>query len=1028
MRKLFIILLLLVSSLFANIAKVTAIKGEVIIQRDSQKIFAKLGTIIEDKDSIKTNANARAQIIFKDNTIISLGKSSTFSIEDYLYEPKKPVVAKFKFGSGVFKTITGKIGKISPKKFKLTTKTSSIGIRGTIVGLESKNEVDTIIVPQGQVIVITPEGPIVVNAGQMVQSAVGVKPEVQSIPAATQEKMEQDSGASSNEQESGQGESTQTTALTQDEQEEAKEQQAAEDEEQKEEAKEEQKEESEEEQKEESEEESTEESQESEEEQSEESTEEQSEESTEEEQSEESESTNAQDEQSEESESTESTDNQGEEPPQDTDTDTTNEDVEAQEPQSVEAEQTQSVDEPDANVEVDEPDTDIDVEVETDVDVEIDTDVDIDVEVVIDEPDIQIDVPDVSDVVDDVVSDIADTVDDTTDDTTDDLIADTTTDDTTTDDTTTTTTTTDDTTTTTTTDPIDSYTASLSGYHIGAATGEPTTLAYNFNLHGDSSMTIAAGGVFNLGSYSLTKFYYPGSTTTEAISGSYTYTGFTIPASGAYTGHADITTIAFNRDIAGVSKALTYTIHADNTAEFIVGHTSNLNIEGTSDYYELFYTGVKATTATLSSSYVYGYKGYKSFGYSVDATTNVNNVIEETGHAGIQDLSTEIMYINPKTKSLSFVEPTHIFTGAYSYNAGYLDPTDGSITFKDIDFSDTTNTNIWNSGGGQIYGTEAQGLGAYGTQLQYTNYGLSAQTSVAADKGVFTYYYDSKTSITNTGSKTFDGYLSYLQAGSYIGNAAFSMSVDRDDGSISSTIVDSGYIHLNLSGTASALTSYYINDDLFGVMGVAGASSYPDSASTDDLIANKSFLVAVPDSYNGGSYANLDDESSWGYWTAEFATDALAASSYNIDPRSTWVAGIATAAASVASSPDATYNGHVLGAVSNGSNVYPILFDANNNVSLTFSFGSGSDSFSGTVAFNSSDPTNPNWSASVSGTGDNTIFSGSGSGTGAGSSIDSSSMTGKYYGTGEVKSVGGRFKFSSSGSGYDAFGVFKATK
>ena len=38
-----------------------------------------------------------------------------------------------------------------------------------------------------------------------------------------------------------------------------------------------------------------------------------------------------------------------------------------------------------------------------------------------------------------------------------------------------------------------------------------------------------------------------------------------------------------------------------------------------------------------------------------------------------------------------------------------------------------------------------------------------------------------------------------------------------------------------------------------------------------------------------------------------------------------------------------------------------------------------------------------------------------------------STLDGKYYGTGSVKSVGGSFNLKSTGS-YEAFGVFKATK
>ena len=50
-----LLLLLVLTSMFANIGKVTAIKGDVLIQRNSQEFLAKLGTIIENKDTIQTS-------------------------------------------------------------------------------------------------------------------------------------------------------------------------------------------------------------------------------------------------------------------------------------------------------------------------------------------------------------------------------------------------------------------------------------------------------------------------------------------------------------------------------------------------------------------------------------------------------------------------------------------------------------------------------------------------------------------------------------------------------------------------------------------------------------------------------------------------------------------------------------------------------------------------------------------------------------------------------------------------------------
>lgn len=131
-----IILIILMSNfLFANIAKISTIIGDASIQRGQNTFNAKVGSILENKDIIKTSNNSKLQVIFSDNTIITIGKSSSLNIADYLYDKQnnKNSRTDFRLFRGSFKVITGKIGKLNKKRFKLKTKSASIGIRGTIL-------------------------------------------------------------------------------------------------------------------------------------------------------------------------------------------------------------------------------------------------------------------------------------------------------------------------------------------------------------------------------------------------------------------------------------------------------------------------------------------------------------------------------------------------------------------------------------------------------------------------------------------------------------------------------------------------------------------------------------------------------------------------------------------------------------------------------------------------------------------------------------------------------------------------------
>jgi len=130
--KIVLTVLLLGVTLFAkDVATVTGLSGEAFIQRDSQRIEVSLGIKLQEKDTIVTDGKAKVQIIFEDETIITLGKNSNFSISEYLFEGEKKSIARFAMLKGAMRTITGQIGKVAPNKFSVTTKTATIGIRGT---------------------------------------------------------------------------------------------------------------------------------------------------------------------------------------------------------------------------------------------------------------------------------------------------------------------------------------------------------------------------------------------------------------------------------------------------------------------------------------------------------------------------------------------------------------------------------------------------------------------------------------------------------------------------------------------------------------------------------------------------------------------------------------------------------------------------------------------------------------------------------------------------------------------------------
>jgi hypothetical protein len=182
----FLICLFLATLSYASIGKITVTNGDISVLRASKSLKASSGFALEEKDSIKSTKGSTAQLVFNDNTVITVGSNTTFSVQEYSSDASSPK-AKFAIAEGTFKTITGKIGKIAPDKFKMETKTATIGIRGTtVVGNVAPDGTLTVACTRGAITVTpnVPQGqPTVVPQGQFTKSKGGnVEPPRQLTP------------------------------------------------------------------------------------------------------------------------------------------------------------------------------------------------------------------------------------------------------------------------------------------------------------------------------------------------------------------------------------------------------------------------------------------------------------------------------------------------------------------------------------------------------------------------------------------------------------------------------------------------------------------------------------------------------------------------------------------------------------------------------------------------------------------------------------------------------------------------------
>lgn len=144
----------------SSIGQVIAVAGQVTAAgEDNKPRPLALKSAIYLNDKIVTAKDAKVQVMFDDDSVVSEGESSELLIDQYVYDPRegKKGDCSLKLAKGVFRVITGKITDLNPERFKVRTKMATIGIRGCELGFRLRKDKEDILVlhlPKGKTIVI----------------------------------------------------------------------------------------------------------------------------------------------------------------------------------------------------------------------------------------------------------------------------------------------------------------------------------------------------------------------------------------------------------------------------------------------------------------------------------------------------------------------------------------------------------------------------------------------------------------------------------------------------------------------------------------------------------------------------------------------------------------------------------------------------------------------------------------------------------------------------------------------------------
>ena len=120
------------AALAADAGEIKVVQGAAHIERGSERLAAKVGMPVQEADRVVTGADGTVGITFADNSLLSIGPSSSFAIDRYVFDSTTHA-GKFDstLSKGTLAVISGKMVKQSPDAMHVRTPSAIMGVRGT---------------------------------------------------------------------------------------------------------------------------------------------------------------------------------------------------------------------------------------------------------------------------------------------------------------------------------------------------------------------------------------------------------------------------------------------------------------------------------------------------------------------------------------------------------------------------------------------------------------------------------------------------------------------------------------------------------------------------------------------------------------------------------------------------------------------------------------------------------------------------------------------------------------------------------
>src|SRR5215470_6954903 len=141
-------------------------------QAESQKLKLSLADQVYQNETLETESDASLQVGFLDGTTVQLEGGSQLVLDQYVFDPATSNgSAVWNFGAGVFRFVSG---EMNHENVTLQTSATTIGIRGTALGIQVGTTGTTVVdVINGAIVVHPKHGDrdVMVGQGQRVTVA-----------------------------------------------------------------------------------------------------------------------------------------------------------------------------------------------------------------------------------------------------------------------------------------------------------------------------------------------------------------------------------------------------------------------------------------------------------------------------------------------------------------------------------------------------------------------------------------------------------------------------------------------------------------------------------------------------------------------------------------------------------------------------------------------------------------------------------------------------------------------------------------